>query len=329
LLFAFLFAHVNWQSQTAQTLPNEPLKTDISPEKSDRNTEGEFQKEVPAPMEAVSYKMALIGEQEAVSPDEAGFEETFSAGDYADTTFYAVSFAIQLDSAPGTEFQSIQAFDAVTGEDLTATSNSILHVYKGEIPSEEYITAHPVKSTPVISSAVSDEIITCIFVSLEKKELNDLKIILVRKGNELSGGEEVKVNCQLRDITTNPTYSMGSCLLKLGDQYYITESGTGIGAIPGENKYVTRKIRCASLPLTGSASGLNASLIAFFDKKTGGKVPLPEGAEPYYREDYVENQGLMVVAFGIQMAGGSYEESAAFLDAVLPGYNIDGQISML
>ena len=124
------------------------------------------------------YKMAMIGEQEVVSSTAEGFEPNFEVSDYTNVPFYALTFAIQLDSDPGSEFQKIQVLDADTMEDLTSTGSSILHVYTGEIPSDEYLIAHPVKSAPVISSAVSDEIITCVFVSLEKRSIYDLKVIL-------------------------------------------------------------------------------------------------------------------------------------------------------
>ncbi|MDE7243362.1 MAG: hypothetical protein K2O18_05205, partial [Oscillospiraceae bacterium] len=271
------------------------------------------------------YKMALIGEQEAESPDESGFEESFPAVDYTGTVFYALSFVIQLDSTPGTEFQEIRVLDAATSEDLTAASGSALHVYYGEVPCKDYTAAHPVKSAPVISSAVSDELITCVFVSLEKKEIGDLKVILIWEDNAAEGGTEAEVNSQLEEIDANPLYTMGNSLLKLGDQYYVSESGTGIGAIPGENKYVTRKIRCVSLPLTGAAPGLDASSAALFDKTTGEKAEPPEGTKVYYKEDHKENQDLTAIEFGIRMSGGSYEEAELFMDAVLPGYELDGR----
>ena len=113
--------------------------------------------------------------------------------------------------------------------------------------------------------------------------------------------------------------------MRLGDQYYVAESGTGIGAVPDENKYVTRKIRCVSLPLTGAVSGLDASSIALFDRQTGERREMPAGTEMYYQENYVEGMDVMEVSFGIQLSGGSYEEAAAFLDSSFPGYVLDGQ----
>lgn len=276
------------------------------------------------------YKMAMIGEQEVVSSTAEGFEPNFEVSDYTNVPFYALTFAIQLDSDPGSEFQKIQVLDADTMEDLTSTGSSILHVYTGEIPSDEYLIAHPVKSAPVISSAVSDEIITCVFVSLEKRSIYDLKVILYQatSGADTLTEKEVMVNGRPEDLRMTAVYPMGNSLMRLGDQYYVAESGTGIGAVPDENKYVTRKIRCVSLPLTGAVSGLDASSIALFDRQTGERREMPAGTEMYYQENYVEGMDVMEVSFGIQLSGGSYEEAAAFLDSSFPGYVLDGQSIM-
>ena len=48
----------------------------------------------------------------------------------------------------------------------------------------------------------------------------------------------------------------------------------------------------------------------------------------YYQENYVEDEDIMEIAFGIQLSGGSYEEAAAFLDNSFPGYVLDGQSIM-
>ena len=306
-----------------------PIVVDIPPEEPEPEPAPEEEPGTIA-VEEPRYKMAMLGEQEAVSTTVEGFEPNFEATDYTDVPFYALTFAIQLDSDPGSEFQKIQVLDAGTMEDLTSTGHSILHVYTGEVPSDEYLLAHPVKSAPVISSAVSDEIITCVFVSLEKRSIYDLKVILYQatSGAETLTEKEVMVNGRPEDISMTAVYPMGSSLLKLGDQYYVAESGTGIGAVPDVNKYVTRKIRCVSLPLTGSVSGLDASSTALFDRQTGERRELPAGTEMYYQENYVEGEDIMEIAFGIQLSGGSYEEAAAFLDNSFPGYVLDGQSIM-
>lgn len=301
---------------------------DIPQESPDETPEEPVVTAPPETDESLKYKMAFIDEQEAISTTANGFEETFAEADYTDVPFYSLTFAIQLDSGPGTEFQSIRVLDAQTDTDLTSTENSILHVYQGQIPSAEYFSKHPVKSAPLVSSAVSDELITCVFVSLDKRNITDLKVILSNEYNAQDGGEEVMVNGRVSDLDINPTYTMGNCLLKLGEQYYLTETGTGLGAVPDENKYVTRKLRCASQPLTGAVSGLNTESTAFFDRTTGMKANLPEGTSLYYVEDYEEGNPLMTVSFGISLSGSSYEEAAAFLDTVLPGYYIDGKSIM-
>ena len=134
-------------------------------------------------------------------------------------------------------------------EDLTSTGSSILHVYTGEIPSDEYLIAHPVKSAPVISSAVSDEIITCVFVSLEKRSIYDLKVILYQatSGADTLTEKEVMVNGRPEDLRMTAVYPMGNSLMRLGDQYYVAESGTVIGYVPDENKYLTMKNSCLYL----------------------------------------------------------------------------------
>ena len=297
-------------------VPTDELSPEPEPEKN------------PEPViEEARYKMAMLGEQEAVSTTADGFEPNFETADYTDVPFFALAFAIQLDSDPGTEFQKIQVFDADTMEDLTSTANSILHVYTGEVPSEEYFLSHPVKSAPVVSSAVSDEIITCVFVSLEKRSIYDLKVILSQatSGSDTLTEKEIMVNGRPEDLMLTPAYTMGSSLIRLGEQYYVAEAGTGIGAVPDENKYVTRKIRCVSLPLTGSVSGLEASSTALFDRQTGERRELPAGVEMYYQENYEENQDVMEIEFGVQLSSGSYEEAAAFFDASFPGYVVDGK----
>jgi len=274
--------------------------------------------------ESPKYMMAVIGEQEAVSAAAEGFEPSFESDDYTDVPFYALSFAIQLDSDPGEEYQKIQVFDSTTMEDLTSTANSILHVYTGAIPSNDYFMTHPVKSAPVVSSAVSEEIITCVFVSLEKRTIHDLKVILSQasSGTDTLMEHEIVVNSPIEDLILTPTYPMGNGLLKLGEQYYVVEAGTGIGSVPDENKYVTRKLRCVSLPLTGSVSGLDASSTALFDRQTGEKRELPAGTSMYYKEEYKESEALMEIAFGIQLCDGSYDEATDFLDNSFPGYII-------
>lgn len=308
-----------------------PVVVDIPLEDPDPEPEPETEENLGAvAAEEPRYKMAMIGEQEVVSSTAEGFEPNFEVSDYTNVPFYALTFAIQLDSDPGSEFQKIQVLDADTMEDLTSTGSSILHVYTGEIPSDEYLIAHPVKSAPVISSAVSDEIITCVFVSLEKRSIYDLKVILYQatSGADTLTEKEVMVNGRPEDLRMTAVYPMGNSLMRLGDQYYVAESGTGIGAVPDENKYVTRKIRCVSLPLTGAVSGLDASSIALFDRQTGERREMPAGTEMYYQENYVEGMDVMEVSFGIQLSGGSYEEAAAFLDSSFPGYVLDGQSIM-
>lgn len=322
LLFVSLFIYFDKNPVVEEP----PVVVDIPVEEPEPEPEPELEPVV----EEGRYVMAMIGEQEAVSTTAEGFEPNFAEADYTNVPFYALTFAIQLDSDPGSEFQKIQVLDANTSEDLTATANSILHVYTGEVPSDAYFASHPVKSAPVVSSAVSDEIITCVFISLEKRSIDDLRVILsqANNGSDTLTEKEIMVNGSPDDLNLTPAYPMGSGLIKLGDQYYVVESGTGIGAVPDENKYVTRKIRCVSLPLTGSISGLEASSTALFDRQTGVRRELPAGTELYYREDYVEGDALMEIAFGIQLSGGSYEEAAAFLDSSFPGYIIDGRSIM-